>query len=60
MKVLKRIWNFDKQDMKHMKWLFKQLFKHFFIGVFIGNMDEFVDTWFWIKIHCCYDSKKIN
>jgi plasmid replication initiation protein len=60
MKTLKRIWNFDKDDMYHMKWLFKNLFKQFFIGIFEGNMHEFTETLWWIKIHCIHDSKRIK
>jgi len=60
MEILKRIWSFDKQDMKHMKWLFKNLFKQFFIGIATGNMHEFIETWCWIRIHCTYNSKKIK
>ncbi len=55
--MLKRIWNFDEKDIKHMGFLIKNLFKQFFIGIATGNMNDFIDTWFWIKIHCCYNSK---
>jgi len=58
METVKRIWNFDEGDIDHMRCLFKNLFKQFFIGVATGNMREFVNTWFWIKLHCTCDSEE--
>lgn len=56
MKTLKRIWNFDEQDMKHVGWLFKLMIKNFINGHF----DAMKENWFWIKIHCTYDSERIE
>ena len=54
--ILKRIWNFDKQDMKHVGWLFKQLI----VSFFKGDLDGVEESWMFIKLHCYYDSKKID
>lgn len=52
--MIKRIWNFDKRDVKHVTWLFKNMIKAFFKGDYI----DMVDAYYFIKIHCSYDSKK--
>ena len=56
LKILKRIWNFDEQDIKHIVWLFKQLI----ISFFKGDINGVEECWIFIKIHCCYDNTKIN
>lgn len=57
MKILKRIWNFDKEQWNLLMFFIKNLFKQLFIGIAVGNLSEFIDTWQWLKMHCCYDSK---
>lgn len=58
--MFKRIWNFDKDQFTLLIFLIKNLIKQFFIGTAIGNLHEFKETWFWLKIHCSYDSKRIK
>lgn len=55
--MIRRILNFDKQDWKHMSFLFANMFKQFFIEF---NWHEVKDSYYWIKIHLSYDSKKVK
>lgn len=49
-----RILKFDKNDWKHVTWLFKNMIKQLFKGDFHEAREAFI----WIKIHCTYDSKR--
>lgn len=56
MKTLKRIWNFEEHDIQHISWLFKNMIKQFFLM----NFHDAKESYYWIKIHLSYDSKKLN
>lgn len=55
-KLIKRLKNFNKQDWKHVSFLFKNGIKQFLKGDFHESKEAFI----WIKIHMSYDSKKID
>lgn len=52
--MIKRAIGFKIHDWKHLWWLFKNMNSQ----LFKGNYLEAYDSWMWIKIHFCYDSKK--
>jgi len=54
--MLKRILNFDKQDWKHMRFLFFNMFKQFFKG----DLHESRESFIWMKIHLSYNSNMVN
>jgi hypothetical protein len=56
MKIIKRIIQFDNKDWKHISWLISMMFK----GWWNGDWKQIVESWFWLRIHLEYDSKKIN
>lgn len=56
MKTLKRIWNFDKDDMKVVVELFKSIVKAFIKG----NYNAFSENCAWMKFFLTCDSEKIN
>ena len=56
MKILKRIWNFDEQDIRHIGWLVKQLI----ISFFKGDTNGVEECWLFIKLHCCHDNTRTN
>jgi hypothetical protein len=53
---MKQIKNFNKDDWKHIWWLFGNMIKQFILG----NWNESKDAYYWIKIHCTYESKKVK
>jgi hypothetical protein len=55
-KIVKRILFFKCHDWEHVGWLFGNMIKQFLAG----DLRESKESWFWICIHCTYDSKKIK
>lgn len=55
--MIQRIKNFDKQDWKHMLFLFKNMMKQLFIEL---NWHETKDAYYWMKIHLTHDSKRVR
>lgn len=51
----KRIINFDKQDWKHVRFLFFNMIKQFFNG----DLQESKEAYYWLKFHFNNDSKRI-
>lgn len=49
------ILNINKQDWKHISWLFRNMVKQFCIG----NVEGVKESWMWIRIHCLYKSRKM-
>lgn len=54
--MLKRILSFDKQDWKHIAFLFKNMIKQFFKG----DIQESKEAFIWIKTHLSYDSERVD
>lgn len=54
--MFKRILSFDKNDWKHVTWLFRNMIKQFIIGDF----HEAKEAYYWIKIHLSYNGKLAN
>ena len=52
--MIKRIINFDKEDWKHIWWLFKNMIKQFMLF----NFKESHEAFLWIKIHLMYDNRR--
>lgn len=55
--MIKRILNFDKQDWKHMRFLFLNTLKQFLIKF---DWHETKEGIIWMKIHLTYDSTKVE
>lgn len=55
--MVKRIINFDKQDWKHMRFLFKNMLIQFFVKF---DWHETKESYIWMKIHLTYDSTKVE
>lgn len=55
--IIARVVRFEKHDWKHLGFLARNLFKQAFIKF---DWNEVVDTFFWIKIHLQYDSRKVD
>lgn len=55
--MIKRALNFDRQDWKHMKFLFLNMLKQFFIEL---NWHEAKEAYIWMKIHLSYDSSFVE
>lgn len=55
--VIKRILRFNKQDWKHIGWLFKNTFIQFFVKY---NWHETKEGLIFIKIHLMYDSERVE
>jgi hypothetical protein len=54
--VIKRIFNFDKKDWKHVGFLFFNMIKQFFKG----DLHESKEACYWLKFHLTYDSKRVG
>lgn len=54
--MLKRIIHFKKDDWKHIGWLLKTIVKNFAKG----DLNEFIEGFYFIKLHLCHDSKKLT
>lgn len=54
--MIRRVIKFNKQDWKHCRWLFKNMIKQFLMFEF----KEAQETYYWLKIHLGYDSKRID
>jgi len=54
--LIKRIFGFDKQDWKHLRFLLINMIKQFIKG----NFHESKEAYYWIKIHLSYDSKRLD
>jgi hypothetical protein len=54
--MFKRILNFDKQNWQHIGWLLKTMIKNFIKG----DINEFIEGFYLIKLHLSYDSKRIK
>jgi len=55
--MIKRIWNFDDGDWIHVWSIFKNMLKQFFVKC---DWREVKDSWYFLKIHFCYDHKRID
>lgn len=55
--MIKRIVNFDKQDWKHVSWLFNNMLKQLFIEF---NWHETKESYYWIMIHLTHDSNRVE
>jgi len=53
--MIKRIWKYDKNDWKHIGWLFRNMLKQFF---FEANPKEAKEAWYWILMHLSNDSER--
>jgi hypothetical protein len=49
-----QILKFKKDDWKHVGWLFRNMIYQFCIG----EWGEAKEAFYWIKIHCIYESNK--
>ena len=56
MKTIKRILLFTLDDLRHILFLIKSMF----IGFWKGDWNRVVDAYYWIIVHCSYDSKRIK
>jgi len=54
--TIRRIMKFDNKDWKHIIWLIRTMF----IGVAKLHIDDVIEAWRWIRIHCEYDNKIIK
>lgn len=54
--MLKRILNFDKQDWKHVRFLFGNMIKQWILM----DYNESKEAWIFLKLHFTYDSKRVN
>lgn len=54
--MIKRIINFKKEDWKHIGWLLKTMIKNFIKG----DIGEFIEGFYLIKLHLNYDSTRIK
>ncbi len=52
--IIKRIRNFDSKDKEHCWWLFKNMLKNFFLF----EIEDALDSFYWLKIYIFYDSKR--
>lgn len=55
--MIKRVINFDKQDWKHIWFLFTGMLKSFFIDF---DWHETKECFIFMKIHLTHDSKRVN
>jgi len=55
-KTLINMCSFDKKDWKHIFWLFGIMIKN----LLKGDFHEAHESYLWIKIHCEYESKRIE
>lgn len=51
-----QIFNFDRNDRKHVLWLFRNMIKQFLLG----NLSESKEALLWIKIHFVYKSNRVD
>lgn len=54
--MIKRVLKFNKQDWKHVWWLFRNMIKQFVLF----NFSEAEESWFFLKLHFTHDHTKMN
>jgi len=52
--MIKRILSFDKQDCKHVTWLFRGIVKSFILF----RYNDMMESYYLLKMHLNYDSKR--
>lgn len=54
--MIKRIMNFDKQDWKHVSWLFRNMVKNFWLCKF----EDSYELWLFLKLHFTHDHTRLK
>jgi hypothetical protein len=54
--MIRRVMKFDKQDWKHVWWLFRLMVKSFFLFRF----NDAEEAWIFLKLHFTHDHTRMN
>lgn len=55
-KVLKRLRSYDEHDWRHVRFLFKNMFKQ----LVVGEYGEAKDAFYFLKLHLTHDSERVR
>jgi hypothetical protein len=56
MKFVKRVKGFEEHDWRHLRWLLRTGIEE----LFKGNFHEVRESYYWIRIHLSYDSRRVE